>query len=845
MSTPPGLVLASVVSPAEQTIFSEVVQRGLDRTQLDTADPPGDDRMVHGYPVPAADHIDGRAIEAGDYVLFYTGANQYTDAAQVLDVTHNSEVATSATKQALRQAGASLDTSDHTIGTLLWIDVPIPIELQSFQLHDALDIGDEALTRTRVCGPETTSGLVDEYGSIESMLTTARVEPDVYIEVTSLEDKPYKQPGGDLELGTAVFSRSEASNGADIYSTLRDPNLGDIVLHVLKDTRELRGISRVASTLQTDFEGPPDDSWDANARGNGYFLPLANYRAFENPLDIDGDLLQNSDYQGEFERIYDTHDGLFYDKNFELAQGAYFTAVPTPLRYVLIAEAPAIVDHAREWWWTIEAPSPAESYDSVSGAVVDIRTRLPFTQYNRGWFQTAMTEKLVEQFTDSLKSVQPEAKLTLREVHHCEMLQAIYTDYANTFDQAARELGVGDINQARPGEVLFFVLFRELQSAVGLSANMNHVKAKTILEENYSVKTPERELSATPEGEPLASSNPPDQASDIARQLQDSGQMVFYGPPGTGKTYTAKQFAHWWLNEQPGVDPHTGQFETVTFHPSFTYEDFVEGLSVGTDEEGVVTYDEEAGVFLEFAEHARQDYYASEEGEEAPRYILLIDEINRGNLAQIFGELITALEADKRLAGANETAISLAHSGDRFTIPPNLYLIGTMNTADRSIALVDAALRRRFTFLSFPPRLRLLREEYDLGSWADVATTARTAGADDQLLAQSIIAVHQLNSRIRSEPDLGRGKQIGHSYFFDIETEQDIVDIWQFEVLPLVEEYFFGQYGRIQDVLFGRGGSEVFDWERQQIRAFDKTQLAAALEPFVEEFDAASVGAEE
>jgi 5-methylcytosine-specific restriction protein B len=836
MSTPPRLVLASAVSPAEQTIFSEAVRRGFKRSQVDTANPPGDDRIAHAYPVPAADQINNSETEAGDYVLFYTGANQYTCAAQVLGLTHRSEIATSAVKETLQQSGASVDIlDDHILETVLWLDVPIPIELQSFALHDILGISDEALTRTRVCDPETTSGIVDEYGSVDAMLTSARVEPDVYIEVTSLEDKPYKQPGGEFELGTAVFSRSQASNGADVYKTMREPELGDLVLHFLKDTRKLRGISVVGSTLQTDFEGPPDDSWEESARGDGYFLPLANYHAFEDPIDIDTDLLQNSDYQGELERIYDAYDGLVYDKNFELAQGAYFTAVPTPLLYLLIAEGQTIVDRAREWFWAIDPPAPTESYDSVSGAVVDIRTRLPFTQNDGEWFQRAMTQTLIERFSESLKTVQPNAELTQRAATHCELIAGIYTDHADRFGDAARELGVGDINQATPGETLFFVLFRELQSAAGLSANMNHVKAKTILEENYSVESPDREISTAPEGEPLTPRDAPAQAHEIARQLEDVGQMVFYGPPGTGKTYTAKQFAHWWLNEQSGVDPHVGQLETVTFHPSFAYEDFIEGLSVDSDGD-TVTYDEEPGVFLEFADRARQAYYAADDDDEPDRYVLIIDEINRGNLAQIFGELITALEADKREDQPNETVISLSHSGESFTIPPNLYLIGTMNTADRSIALVDAALRRRFRFLSFPPDLDIVRTEYGYDSWDAVATDATTTG-DTMLRARTFIAVHQLNAKIRAEPDLGRGKQIGHSFLFGLDDTEDIVNTWRFEILPLLEEYFFGQYSRIQDTLFNGDGSELFDWEHQQIRSFDETALEEALKPFVEAFD--------
>ncbi|MDB2253561.1 hypothetical protein PM033_17745, partial [Halorubrum ezzemoulense] len=136
MSTPPGLVLASAVSPVEQRIFSEIVQRGLDRSLGSTIDAPGDDRMAHAYPVPADDDINKSAIEAGDYVLFYTGSNQYTFAAQVLEVTHQREVVAGVIKRGLRESVKRAETDSYAAETLLWLDIPIPIELQSFTLHD-------------------------------------------------------------------------------------------------------------------------------------------------------------------------------------------------------------------------------------------------------------------------------------------------------------------------------------------------------------------------------------------------------------------------------------------------------------------------------------------------------------------------------------------------------------------------------------------------------------------------------------------------------------------------------------------------------------------------------------
>ncbi|SDR06034.1 McrB family protein [Natronobacterium texcoconense] len=832
----PGIVLASATSPTEQAVFDELVYQGVERARLSSYRPPGNDQIVHSWPLPLADHVDTSGLTAGDYVLFYRGRNRYSWAAKVKTVENDTnEIGDVLTGLVSNQGSEKIKPSDEFSDAVLFLDIPVPIELESYRLHDLLGIDQEALTRTVIPNDDAVKNLRDEFGSLEEMIRTTRETPSVFIEVTSVNDKPYKKPNGEFPLGSAVFSRSEDSDGRQIYETLRDPEVGDLVLHVRKDSRELAGVSTVASTLQEDFEGPPDDSWPQEVRGEGYFRPLGNYDPFDDPPDIDQDLLQNADYRDRLQRIYDSTENLFYDRNFELAHGAYFTESPLEFLYLCIAEQPALVDLAEERYWSIPQPDAVERYDTVTDAVVDVRTKLPFDERDRNWFLDAFTEVVVQGFTDTLSMVEPDAVLTEREAAYISMIKDVYESRADEFEQAADRLGIGRTKQVSPSETLFFVLFRGLQSHVGLSPNMDQVKTKVIINDEYDVEIPTPKFDPDDKTEPLTDRPMPDRGEDIARQLIDVGQMVFYGPPGTGKTYTAEQFARWWLNQQPHVDPTTGQLETVTFHPSFTYEDFIEGLSVDTTEEGQVRYDEQPGVFLEFAERARQAYYASEDSEPAPRYVMIIDEINRGNLAQIFGEMITALEVDKRLDGKNEVAISLAHSGNSFSIPPNLYLIGTMNTADRSIALVDAALRRRFRFLSFPPNLDNGREANGFDSWGAVEDAARTTG-DNRLIAQSLIAVKMLNDRIRDQPDLGRGKQIGHSFFYGLSDNQDVVDMWRFEILPLLEEYFFGQYERIRDALFSGNGEQLFDWKHQQIKAFDAAALESELGSFVREY---------
>jgi 5-methylcytosine-specific restriction protein B len=330
---------------------------------------------------------------------------------------------------------------------------------------------------------------------------------------------------------------------------------------------------------------------------------------------------------------------------------------------------------------------------------------------------------------------------------------------------------------------------------------------------------------------------PPDAVVEtVSRQLDRERQVIFYGPPGTGKTYEAKRFAEWWVHDQTEGPPRDDQVESVTFHPSFAYEDFIEGLTAEATEAGDVKYHVEDGILKRVAENARQAYErahddSNDNTEDAPPYVLVVDEINRGNLAQIFGETITLLEADKR--GSYE--VSLAHSDEPFTLPPNLYVIGTMNTADRSIALVDAALRRRFRFVPFPPNYAALRHHHDFGGQSELVEEV-TSDSDGvrTLLGLSILAIEQLNERIVDAPDLSKGQQIGHSYLWDIESVADIVDAWQYDILPLLEEYYFGQFDRIRRQLFGGTGEELVDWEYERIREFDDEDLAAFLERFVD-----------
>jgi DNA polymerase III delta prime subunit len=323
-------------------------------------------------------------------------------------------------------------------------------------------------------------------------------------------------------------------------------------------------------------------------------------------------------------------------------------------------------------------------------------------------------------------------------------------------------------------------------------------------------------------------SEKPARGNEIIRQLEAKNQVVFYGPPGTGKTHIAREFAKWWVTKQTDGTPEAMQVQSVTFHPAFAYEDFLEGLEADATDNGSVDYGIEDGILKRISRRARQAKDAADGN--PPPYVLIIDEINRGNLAQIFGETITLLEADKR----DSYTTQLAHSDDEFTIPSNLYVIGTMNTADRSIALVDAALRRRFRFLHFPPDYDVLLEKHSFDDWDTLET--EMANADDPirtLLALSICGLKHINEQIVDAPNLSKGQQIGHSYLYDVDTTQEILDAWRFDILPLLEEYYFGQFDRIRRQLFGGAGDEVIDWDAERIRPFTEKDLTTFLSELV------------
>lgn len=259
--------------------------------------------------------------------------------------------------------------------------------------------------------------------------------------------------------------------------------------------------------------------------------------------------------------------------------------------------------------------------------------------------------------------------------------------------------------------------------------------------------------------------------------LKRKKNIILQGPPGVGKTFIARKLAYEIMQEIKDAN-----IEMVQFHQSYSYEDFIQGLR--PTQKG--SFDLRDGIFYSFCQRALAH-------PDRP-FFFIIDEINRGNLSKIFGELMMLIEADKR---EEKFALKLTYAEDeedRFYVPSNLYIIGTMNTADRSLAIVDYALRRRFAFITLQP-------DYGNNFRSFLASKGLSAGMVEHICS----AVTKVNSKIKEDINLGEGFQIGHSYFCTFTTNEDENKWWNeilsFELKPLLEEIWFDDSTIVSEVL--------------------------------------------
>lgn len=267
----------------------------------------------------------------------------------------------------------------------------------------------------------------------------------------------------------------------------------------------------------------------------------------------------------------------------------------------------------------------------------------------------------------------------------------------------------------------------------------------------------------------------------IDKNLSRKGNIILYGPPGTGKTFLSNKFLRW-KNKNTN---NSVVKDFCTFHPSFNYEDFIEGYKPTSTKNGAITFTLKSGIFKSLCKKASED--------KEKNYYLIIDEINRGNVEKIFGEMITLIEKDKR-----GMSLTLSQSQESFSIPENIYIIGTMNTTDRSIKMLDAALRRRFAFIECMPNYELINKPIDkLG------------------LAPKDILI-KINMKLREIED--REKQIGHSYFMksgkQIDTIEELKEVYIYDIIPLISEYCFNDYTKMSEII----GEKFIDKDSEELQ---------------------------
>jgi 5-methylcytosine-specific restriction endonuclease McrBC GTP-binding regulatory subunit McrB len=286
---------------------------------------------------------------------------------------------------------------------------------------------------------------------------------------------------------------------------------------------------------------------------------------------------------------------------------------------------------------------------------------------------------------------------------------------------------------------------------------------------------------------------PPPPIPVVPTIVKKSLNIILYGPPGTGKTYKTIDKAveiidvNFFNSNKNDRNQLKNCFDElvnknilfVTFHQSYSYEEFVEGIRAETINNNL-SYNVKPGIFKKICKEAERNGNKN--------FVLIIDEINRGNISKIFGELITLIEESKRAGGNEKLTVTLPYSNEPFSVPNNLYIIGTMNTADRSLALMDTALRRRFDFIEMMPDIDLLYDDN-----GDSITVSNIQIAE---------MLETMNKRIEVLYD--REHTLGHAFFIPLindPTIENLAGIFKNKIIPLLKEYFFEDWEKIRIIL--------------------------------------------
>ena len=651
-------------------------------------------------------------------------------------------------------------------------------------------------------------------------------QPRVWIEKAITKDRPDRQ-SGPHRLGEAIWSPQRSKNGGDFYANMRRVQPGDVVLH-LTDNKGFTGVSTASDTHDDTFVGLENTDW---AGVPAYRVQLENYRELEPMLPREKFLVEG-DIGNALRAILDGPDGkgLFYNRKLELNQGAYLTEAPASLVTVLNHAYQSIAGRKLIDMPDSEVPIPAkperqvESLNTIfygpPGTGKTFITARRAVEICDGGFQGSEKE-LRERYEKLVRERRIEFVTFHQSYGYEEFVEGLRPDTS-----------IDEDGETGPG-------FR-LVPVDGVLKRIADRARKLPSSSNEDFDPSGRKVWKVS----LGRSNFSD--DDYLRDECLEGGYILLGYGGdvdwSGEEYSSWQaIADKWRS-QPGEEDTTGNHGNIVFTAQlrvameegdivlashgnrmiqaigvvagpyeFVPRDIdeyhhrrrVRWLWKDESGEGIPVGDVYDKNFMQHSIYAidpkRLNWDAlspylrasSDNGATLP-HVLIIDEINRANISKVLGELITLLEDDKRAGQRNELAATLPHSGEQFTLPSNLHIIGTMNTADRSIALLDTALRRRFQFVEMPP---------------DPEVLTKVGGIDVRA------ALAAINDRL--EWFLGPDQLIGHAWLMSSETKEDLDAAMAKKIIPLLREYFHEDLSRVRAVL---GGGDGF-LRRQTIKA--------------------------
>jgi len=623
-----------------------------------------------------------------------------------------------------------------------------------------------------------------------------RTRPTVWIEKSIVKGRADRIEGENA-VGRALWSPLRAQNGSDIYRNMRLVQPDDIILH-LTDNAAFTGISVADSFARKDFVGIDGTSW---AGLPCYHIKLRDFASLNPPLTRE-QLFAEADVRKQLVEIRRKYSNLFYDPNLDLHQGGYLTEAPEEL--VDLLDNVYNVQNARRLLatrpvQTLTVPTTAKAAEPERKEAQRIwlyapgRNAVYWDDFRNagiaaiGWdsvgdLSAFRDAEAIKAKMDEVSS-EPESLVNANQCFDFSQRMrpgdwifvkkgrreivgfgVVKSDYRFEPNRAAYR-HVRDVNWQKIGswptashrmlsmKTLTEItddeqLLDELEQLVGLSEPAPPAPLPAVLLPAYTAE----DFSAE-------SAIPQDTIELWIGRLKRKQHLIFQGPPGTGKTFVAERLARLLTGNTYGL------VETVQFHPSYGYEDFMHGIRPVLME-GQMTFERLPGRFLQFCKKARNI-------QDGSPCVLIIDEINRANLSRVFGELMYLLEYRDKL-------IPLAGEETLFGIPRNVYVIGTMNTADRSIAVVDHALRRRFSFIHLAPDYEVLRSHLEKNG----------------LAAEGLLkALQAVNAAIDD-----RNYEIGISFFLKdgADLRSTLRDVWEGEIEPYLEEYFYDQPSKLE-----------------------------------------------